>query len=92
MFNVESSDELREIDRVAGSMRVKAPIALRINPDIDPRTHPYISTGMKEHKFGIALEDALEHYALASRLKHVTVVGVQKHIGCRCHEEDPHPP
>ncbi len=81
MFNVESSDELREIDRVAHTMKVKAPIALRINPDIDPRTHPYISTGMREHKFGIAISDALEHYRLAARLRNIEIVGVQKHIG-----------
>ena len=81
MFNVESADELREIDRVAGTMKVTAPIALRINPDIDPQTHPYISTGMKEHKFGISIDDAIEHYRLASRLRNIAVVGVQKHIG-----------
>lgn len=81
MFNVESGDELAEIDRVAGLMKKKAPIALRINPDIDPQTHPYISTGMKEHKFGIGVEDALQHYRIASRLKNIRVVGVQKHIG-----------
>lgn len=81
MFNVESADELREIDRVAGTMKVKAPIALRINPDIDPQTHPYISTGMKEHKFGIAIDDAIEYYRLAARLRNIAVVGVQKHIG-----------
>ncbi|MDA8432594.1 MAG: diaminopimelate decarboxylase [Nitrospiraceae bacterium] len=81
MFNVESEDELREIDRVAGTMRRKAPIALRINPDINPQTHPYISTGLKENKFGIPIEDALENYRLASRLRHVRIVGVHKHIG-----------
>ena len=81
MFNVESEEELRAIDRVAASLKARAPIALRINPDIDPQTHPYISTGMKQHKFGIALEEALEHYRTASRLKNVEVVGVQKHIG-----------
>lgn len=81
MFNVESENELREIDRVAGKMRTKAPIALRINPDIDPETHPYIATGMKKHKFGIPIDDALEYYKRASRLKNITVVGVHKHIG-----------
>ena len=81
MFNVESEDELREIDRVAGRMRTKAPVALRINPDIDAKTHPYISTGMREHKFGISIDNALENYRLASRLKNIRVVGVQKHIG-----------
>lgn len=81
MFNVESEDELREIDRIAGAMGVKAPIALRINPDIDPQTHPYISTGLKKHKFGIPIEDGLEHYTLAQRLGHIEVVGIHKHIG-----------
>lgn len=89
MFNVESEDELKEIDRVAGKMRVKAPIALRINPDINPRTHPYISTGMKEHKFGISIDKAAENYRLASRLKNVEVVGVQKHIGSQITELSP---
>ncbi len=81
MFNVESGDELREIDRVAGLMKTRARISLRVNPDIDPGTHPYISTGMKENKFGIAIEEAIEHYRTASRLKNIEVVGVQKHIG-----------
>jgi diaminopimelate decarboxylase len=81
MFNVESEDELREIDRLAEKMRTKAPIALRINPDIDASTHPYISTGMREHKFGISIDEALENYRLASSLKNIRVIGVQKHIG-----------
>ncbi|MDA8082752.1 MAG: diaminopimelate decarboxylase [Nitrospiraceae bacterium] len=81
MFNVESEDELRAIDRVAGTMRVKAPISLRINPDIDAQTHPYISTGMKEHKFGISIDNALKNYRLAMSLRNIEVVGVQKHIG-----------
>jgi diaminopimelate decarboxylase len=81
MFNVESEDELREIDRVAGKMKTKAPIALRINPDIDPGTHPYITTGLKKYKFGIPIEDALEYYRLASKLKNINVIGVHKHIG-----------
>lgn len=81
MFNVESADELREINRIAGTMRLKAPIALRINPDIDPETHPYIATGLKRHKFGIPIEDALEHYRVASRLENIKVIGIHKHIG-----------
>jgi len=81
MFNVESVDELREIDRVAGLMKVKAPVALRVNPDIDARTHPYISTGMKENKFGLPIGSALEHYRVAGRLRNIEVRGVQKHIG-----------
>lgn len=81
MFNVESENELREIDRIAGEMKVKASIALRINPDIDPQTHPYISTGLKKHKFGIPIEDALEHYKFAKSLKNISVIGIHKHIG-----------
>ncbi len=81
MFNVESERELREIDRVAGKMKTKAPVALRINPDIDPETHPYIATGLKKHKFGIPIEEALEYYRLASTLRNITLVGVHKHIG-----------
>lgn len=89
MFNVESENELREIDRVAGIMKVKAPIALRINPDIDPGTHPYITTGMKKYKFGIPIEDALEYYRLASRLRNITIIGVHKHIGSQITKVDP---
>jgi diaminopimelate decarboxylase len=81
MFNVESGDELREIDRVAGKMKMKARISLRVNPDIDAGTHPYISTGLKENKFGISAEEAVEHYRLASQLTNIEVVGIQKHIG-----------
>jgi diaminopimelate decarboxylase len=81
MFNVESADELKEIDRIAGTMKTKAGISLRVNPDIDAQTHPYISTGMKQNKFGIAIEEALEHYRTASKLKNIEVIGVQKHIG-----------
>jgi diaminopimelate decarboxylase len=81
MFNAESESELREIDRIAGEMRVKAPVALRINPDIDPQTHPYISTGLKKHKFGIPIEDALEYYKFARSLPNIVVIGIHKHIG-----------
>jgi diaminopimelate decarboxylase len=81
MFNVESGDELREINRIAGIMHLKAPIALRINPDIDPETHPYIATGLKRNKFGIPIEDAVEHYRIASKLKNITILGIHKHIG-----------
>ncbi len=81
MFNVESSDELKAIDRVAGQLKVKAPIALRVNPDIDPKTHPYISTGLKKSKFGIPIDNALQYYMLASKLRNVEVLGIHKHIG-----------
>ena len=81
MFNVESGDELREINRIAGIMGLKAPIALRINPDIDPETHPYIATGLRKNKFGIPIEDAVEHYRIASKMKNITILGIHKHIG-----------
>lgn len=89
MFNVESENELREINRVAGLLRVKAPIALRINPDIDPGTHPYITTGLKKHKFGIPIDVALEYYRLAADLENVVVVGVHKHIGSQITKVSP---
>ena len=89
MFNVESSAELRAIDRVAGAMKVKARVALRINPDIDPKTHPYISTGLKKSKFGISAERALEEFKLATTLKHIEIVGVHKHIGSQLTQVSP---
>ncbi|MEW6214391.1 MAG: diaminopimelate decarboxylase [Nitrospirota bacterium] len=89
MFNVESEDELRAIDRVAGKMKTKASVALRINPDIDPETHPYIATGLRKHKFGIPIEDALEHYRLASGLKNIKVIGIHKHIGSQITDVSP---
>ncbi|UCF86847.1 MAG: diaminopimelate decarboxylase [Nitrospiraceae bacterium] len=89
MFNVESSDELRVINSVAGSLGVKAPVALRVNPDIDPRTHPYISTGLKESKFGIPIQEALEHYKIAKRLGHIEILGIHKHIGSQITEISP---
>ncbi len=81
MFNVESLDELRAIDAEAGRMGVKARISLRINPDVDPKTHPYISTGMKKNKFGLDMETALEGYILARDLENVDPVGIDCHIG-----------
>jgi len=81
MFNIESSDEMKVIDKIAGRLKVKAPVALRVNPDIDPKTHPYISTGLKESKFGIPIETALKHYRLAQKLKNLDIVGIHKHIG-----------
>ena len=81
MFNVESSAELRTIDEVAAEMGRRARVALRINPDIDPKTHPYISTGLKRSKFGISADRAVDEFKLASSLPHIEVVGVHKHIG-----------
>ena len=81
MFNVESSDELKAISRIAKKLKVKAPIALRLNPDIDPKTHPYISTGLKESKFGIPIKEAIESYAIAKKLANIEILGIHKHIG-----------
>ncbi len=89
MFNVESSEELKEINRIAGTMKKKAPIALRVNPDIDAKTHPYISTGLKKHKFGIPMDEALENYLLARELKNIEIIGIHKHIGSQITEVRP---
>jgi diaminopimelate decarboxylase len=89
MFNVESENELRKIDRIAGEMKTNASVALRINPDIDPETHPYIATGLKKHKFGIPIEEALEYYKLASRLENIKVIGIHKHIGSQITKVSP---
>lgn len=89
MFNVESSEELKEINRIAGIMKKKAPVALRVNPDIDAKTHPYISTGLKKHKFGIPMEEALESYLLARELKNIEIKGIHKHIGSQITEVQP---
>ncbi len=89
MFNVESSAELHAINDVAASVGKKARVALRINPDIDPKTHPYISTGLKKSKFGIAADRALQEFKLASSLSYIDVVGVHKHIGSQLMEVTP---
>jgi diaminopimelate decarboxylase len=81
MFNVESAQELTALDEVAKSLGTKAPVALRVNPDINPKTHPYISTGLKKSKFGIEITRAVEQYQLASRLSNIEVVGIHSHIG-----------
>jgi len=81
MFNVESPEELKEINRIAGAIKKKAPVALRVNPDIDAKTHPYISTGLRKHKFGIPIEEALENYLIASRMENIEIKGIHKHIG-----------
>jgi len=89
MFNVESSAEIRAVNDVAASVGKKARVALRINPDIDPKTHPYISTGLKKSKFGIASDRALEEFKLASSLDHIEVIGVHAHIGSQLTEVAP---
>jgi diaminopimelate decarboxylase len=80
-FNVESAAEITRIDRVAQRLGVRAPISLRVNPDVDAQTHPYISTGLKENKFGIPSDTVYEVYALAASLAGIEVVGIDCHIG-----------
>ncbi len=82
MFNAESSEELREINRIAKKLKKKASVAIRINPDVDPKTHPYISTGLKKNKFGIETHAAIKEYVYAKgNLKNIDLVGVDCHIG-----------
>ncbi len=81
LFNVESLPEIETIDRVAQRVGQKAPIAIRVNPDIDPKTHPYISTGLKKNKFGIDINRALMAYRLASQSTNLEIVGIDCHIG-----------
>lgn len=89
MFNVESAEELLALDRAAKEMHTHARIALRVNPNIDPKTHPYISTGLKENKFGIPIEHALESYQAAKKLSNIEVVGIHQHIGSQITEVQP---
>jgi len=89
MFNIESTQELEAISACAVRMNRRARIALRVNPDVDPNTHPYISTGMKNHKFGIAIDAAVEAYERARGLKNIDVVGVDCHIGSQLTEVAP---
>ncbi|NIQ37975.1 MAG: diaminopimelate decarboxylase [Proteobacteria bacterium] len=89
LFNVESLQELSAIDERARQMGVRARIALRINPDVDPRTHPHISTGLRENKFGIAFDQALSAYRFAKELKNLDVIGIDCHIGSQLIEVGP---
>lgn len=89
MFNVESADELHAINTTARQMGKKAPVALRVNPDVDPKTHPYISTGMKKNKFGIPVTEALAIYREAAGMDSVDVVGVDCHIGSQLTTAEP---
>jgi len=88
-FNVESESELARLNRVAGELGVKAPVSLRVNPDVDAKTHPYISTGLKGNKFGIAHDQALRVYREAAALPHLQVVGIDCHIGSQLTEIAP---
>jgi len=89
-FNVESIPELERLSSVASRLNKTAPVSLRVNPDVDAQTHPYISTGLKENKFGIAIEAALDAYRLAKRLPGLNVVGVDCHIGSQITEVSPY--
>jgi diaminopimelate decarboxylase len=88
-FNVESESELRTIHRVARSMDRKAPVALRVNPDVDPHTHHYIATGKSENKFGISIDRVSEAYELAASLSHLEIRGLQMHIGSQITDPEP---
>ncbi|MGD2014514.1 MAG: diaminopimelate decarboxylase [Desulfobacterales bacterium] len=89
MFNVESPVELELINQRAAGLKKKAPVAIRVNPDVDPKTHPYISTGLKKNKFGINTDAAIESYRMAGKLEHVDVVGIDCHIGSQITETKP---
>lgn len=89
MFNVESMDELERINQRARQLKKQAPVAIRVNPDVDPGTHPYISTGLKKNKFGIDVQAAIEGYKHASRLDHIQIVGIDCHIGSQITEAEP---
>ena len=80
-LNVESTGELARIEKVAAAVGVRAPISLRVNPEVDPGTHPYIATGLRTSKFGIAIGDALDLYRTAAASRHLHVVGIDSHIG-----------
>jgi len=89
MFNVESLEELALIDMRAALLDTVAPIAIRVNPDVDPKTHPYISTGLKKSKFGIDTETAIEAYEMAATLQHVKILGIDCHIGSQISDAKP---
>lgn len=88
-FNVESGPELERLNQVAGELGKQAPVSLRVNPNVDAKTHPYISTGLKNNKFGVAYEDALELYKRAAALPNIAVHGIDCHIGSQLTELSP---
>jgi len=89
MFNVESLAELEQINLRAGKLKRRAPVSIRVNPDVDPKTHPYTATGLKKNKFGIGFDVALESYRVAGELEHIEIVGVDCHIGSQITEAEP---
>lgn len=88
-FNVESASELIRLNKVAGAMGKVAPVSLRVNPNVDAKTHPYISTGLKNNKFGVAYEDALNIYLQAATMPNIAIHGVDCHIGSQITELSP---
>ncbi len=88
-FNVEVSGELDRINRLAGQLGVVAPVSFRVNPDVDAKTHPYISTGLKENKFGVDIELAIQEYRRAASMPNIKVVGIDCHIGSQLTETTP---
>ncbi|RFP10164.1 MULTISPECIES: diaminopimelate decarboxylase [unclassified Duganella] len=88
-FNVESIPELHRLNEVAGSMGKTARVSLRVNPNVDAKTHPYIATGLKANKFGVAFDDALDTYRAAARLPHLEVAGIDCHIGSQLLDDAP---
>jgi diaminopimelate decarboxylase len=88
-FNVESIPELHRLNEVAGAMGKRAPVSLRVNPNVDAKTHPYIATGLKANKFGVAFSDALATYRAAASLPHLDVVGIDCHIGSQLLDDAP---
>jgi diaminopimelate decarboxylase len=89
MFNIESVQELDHISSRAAALGLMAKIALRVNPDVDPKTHPYISTGLKKNKFGIDIEEAMKTYARAREMKHIEILGIDCHIGSQLTDASP---
>ena len=89
MFNAESSQELARIDEIARRLGTRAPVAIRINPDIDPKTHPYVATGLRENKFGIDFNLSMKEYIFAKGLPHIEIIGVDCHIGSQLIELQP---
>jgi len=88
-FNIESAAELEVLNRVAGELGLVAPVSVRVNPDVDAKTHPYISTGLRENKFGVTAEEALQVYQRAAELSHIRVIGLDCHIGSQLTELSP---
>ncbi|WP_349431803.1 diaminopimelate decarboxylase [Methylomarinum sp. Ch1-1] len=88
-FNIEVSGELDRINALAASLGVIAPVSFRVNPDVDAKTHPYISTGLKENKFGIGIQQALQEYRRAAKMDHIEIAGIDCHIGSQLTETRP---